>query len=228
MAIATESGNGWAGASSGGSATSVAKTFASTVGAGSLMVAVTQILTPGETVTFSDGVNTWTSVTPTASNSAVYATLAFGFAINGSAGSRTVTATSGTSCNRAIATCSYTGASASPIDGTPTSANNASGSSSVIAPGAITTTGAGLLLAAGVGTGAGPLTAASGYTGTNFSLSGVYATFGVQEKITTGAVTENPGFGYSDSFWLSVGIAFKSASAGSVAPIIAYYTTRRD
>lgn len=227
MAIATESGNGWAGASSGGSATSVAKTFASTVGAGSLMVAVTQILTPGETVTFSDGVNTWTSVTPTASNGAVYGTLAFGFAINGSAGSRTVTASSTTSCNRAIATCSYTGASALPLDGTPTSAVGP-GSSAVVAPGSITTTGAGLLLAAGVATGAGPLTAASGYTGTNFSLSGVYATFGVQEKITTGAVTENPGFGYSDSFWLSVGIAFKSASAGSVAPIIAYYTTRRD
>lgn len=171
--------------------------------------------------------NTWTSVTPTSSDSAVYGTLAFGFAINGSAGSRTVTASSATSCNRAIATCSYTGASASPLDGTPTAAQG-SGSSSVIAPGAITTTGAGLLLAAGVGTGAGPLTAASGYTGTNFSLSGVYATFGVQEKITTGAVTESPGFSYSDSFWLSVGIAFKATGGASVAPIVAYYNSRRD
>lgn len=228
MAIATESGNGWAGASSGGSATSVAKTFASTVGAGSLMVAVTQILTPAETVTFSDGVNTWTSVTPVSQNSAVYGTLAVGFAINASSGSRTVTASSGTSCNRAIITCSYTGASASPLDGTPTAANNASGSSSVIAPGAITTTGAGILIAAGVGTGAGPLVAASGYTlATSFGLSGVYATFGVQEKVTTTGVTENPGFNYSDSFWLSVGIAFKSASGGaSVAPIVAYYSIR--
>lgn len=228
MAIATESGNGWAGASSGGSATSVAKTYASTVGAGSLMVAVTQILTTGETVTFSDTVNTWTSVTPVSQNSAVYGTLAIGFAINGSAASRTVTASSATSCNRAIITCSYTGASASPLDGTPTAANNASGSSSVIAPGAITTTGAGILIAAGVGTGAGPLLAATGYTlATSFGLGGVYSTFGVQEKITTGAVTENPGFNYSDGFWLAVGIAFKATGGASVAPIVAYYQSLR-
>ncbi len=148
MAISVE--NSWTGTSSVGSVTSWAKALPSTVGAGSLIVAVTTIYAPGETVTFSDGVNTWTTITPTSSNSSVYETLAIGFAINTSSGSRTVTASSGTSCDRAVAVASYAGQSASPLDGTPTAASNATGTSSTVAPGAITTTGAGILIAAAV------------------------------------------------------------------------------
>ena len=229
MAIAIVAGNDWiVGTAHPG--TSVSKALGVSTTAGSLLVAITQTFTNEAAPTFSDDRgNTWASGVSVAYSGALGCRFDLGYALVGSAGATTITATGTASTNRDIIVAEFTGAaSTSVVDGTPVTASGSS--TSAMDPGAITTTTAGVIIGAAIySSPSGTPTPASGsYTGYNVATSGDYD-FNVCHRITTGALTaEHPSWSSKD-FWMALGIAFKAASGGgaSVAPIVAYYNSLR-
>lgn len=228
MAVAIVAGNDWiVGTAHPG--TSVSKAFGVSTTAGSLLVAVSPTFTNEAAPVFSDSAgNTWANGINLAYNGSLGIRLDLAYALVGSAGATTVTATGTASTNRDIIIAEFTGvASTSVVDGTPTNATGSSSSS--MAPGGITTTGAGVVIGVAVySSPSGTPTPSSGsYTAYNVATSGDYD-FNVCHRITTGALTaENPSWSAKD-FWIAMGIAFKASGGGSsVAPIVAYYQSLR-
>ncbi len=226
MAIAAVSGSRWQDNNFGAiTDTVVSGALAGTVAVGELLVAVHQLFAD-ENQTFSDDKgNTWHTASVRSYNGAVGAAIQFGWAFVTTGGTVTVSATSATSSNRQLAVSRYTGADTGVgPDGTATAANNGTGSNSTVAPGSITGTGAGILIAAGLSPTAGDLAAASGYTAFDLDPPAfTYDCFAVQEKVTGAGGAEDPAFNASTQkdYWLAIGIAFRASGGGgsSIAAI---------
>lgn len=229
MAYAVVAGNDWiVGVAHPG--TSVSKALGVSTTSGSLLVAISQVFTNEAAPVFSDDrANTWASGVTLAYNGALGCRFDLAYALVTSAGATTITATGTASTNRDLIVAEFTGAgSSSVVDGAPVTATNSSTSS--MDPGAITTTQSGLIIGAALySSPAGTPTPTSGsYAAYNVATSGDYD-FNVCHRISTGALTgERPSWSSKD-FWLALGIAFKDSGSGaSVAPIVAYYNSRRD
>lgn len=222
MAITRVTGNSfsdllWASALSGDGTGYVEKAFANPVTAGSLLVAAVQV-NGNKTPTFSDGVNTWQTGILSAYSGALDVRIAIGYAMNASAGATTVRATfEDDTKNRSIIIAEYAGvATASAVDGTPTSASGSS--DSAMAPGAITSTGDALFIGFALySSPPGTPTPATNFTGYEASPASAY-TLNVEDRIATGAGAINPSWS-NKTFWLATGIAFKAAGGASAVDL---------
>jgi hypothetical protein len=218
-AIAPISGSQWADNRDGEiAATSVDFVLAGTYSAGDLVVCDVQVLADEDSsFTLSGSGNTLTPG-PRSYNGAIGASIQFawGFVVTG--GSLTVTNTSASAVNREISCSGYTGAdSGTAPDGTATSANNGSGSPSTVAPGSITTSGAGIRIASGLSSVSGDLAAGTGYTAYDLDpLAFTYDVWSVQEKITVAGGAEDSSFSASTQkdYWLAIAITFKASGGG--------------
>jgi hypothetical protein len=231
MAIARVTNNTWlsARALSGAATSYVERAFVDNVQAGSLLVAVAQVM-GNKSVTFSDSQgNAWVTAIEPAYSGALGVRYAIGYASNASAGATTVRATyPDDASNRSIVIMEYTGcATASPVDGTATSATGSS--DTPMAPGNITSTGDAVFIGAAVyASPAGTPTPGTDFTGYERTQDGDY-TINIEDRIVSGAATINPAWS-NKTFWLALGIAFKAAAGGSSTPIAAlahYYAMLR-
>lgn len=212
MAVAIASGNGWQ--STGTQFVSNTQhTFAVDVTAGSLLVAFVLYLQNVEQ-TVSDNVNGGWTKGGEFWDATLAMQLGWYYLPNAAAGATTVTASgeSGYAEVRVLSVCEYTGAeTVSPVDGTWTSA---AGSSSGPAPGAITTTGAGVVIGARRSTGAPASTPGTGYTERldAYGYSGAYA-IAIEDRITTAGGAYDPSWTDTAGFWAAIGFAFKAGGA---------------
>lgn len=207
-------GNCWAGNTK-LSSTSVNVTLPSSVAAGSLLVVFTAA-GANETITLSDGTNTYTSSAVSFYQTNLAAKIQIGYAANVASGSTTITASGPGTVNRAIYVCEYIGAAtASVVDGTPTSSGH-DGSSENPAPGSITSTGAAVFIGAFVIEPTGTETAGSGYTKQVESTAWNGYQLDLQDQIFSSATSNDPGLASPSNYSGRIGIAFKAAPTGSV------------
>lgn len=216
MAITRATGNAWLENSTSGG-TSISRAFVNNVQAGSLLVAMAATAA-NETVTFSDGVNTWVSNAVSVRQGNLSTNIQIGYAVNAAAGATTVTASSASNVNRSIEICEYLGvATSSPVDGTAVT-NTADGSTSNPDPGAITSTGGAVFIGAGVLYPTGAATVGTGYTGQIESTAWGSYQLNVEDQIFATAQTgHHPKYNSNFDYWAMIGIAFKAASGGGGA-----------